>query len=102
MRPLPLAGCVASRSECLTVQLQRKSTRRGIGLRLTNWTLLANGTFQLAYASSSGRTGNVYASTNLTNWAATGTATQVSTGLFQFTDSTATNYPRRFYQLRSP
>jgi hypothetical protein len=69
---------------------------------LTNPARLANGAFQFAYTNGSGQTGSVYASTNLTTWAPTGTATQISTGLFRFTDPTATNYPRRFYQLRSP
>jgi hypothetical protein len=69
---------------------------------LSSPTRLTNGAFQFSYTNSSSQTGTVYASTNLTNWAVTGTATQVSTGLFQFTDPTATNYPRRFYKLRSP
>jgi hypothetical protein len=64
--------------------------------------LLGNGAFQFAYTNSSGINGSVYASTTLTNWAAIGAATQISSGLYQFTDTTATNYPRRFYQLRSP
>ena len=38
----------------------------------------------------------------LTNWALLGTATPVAPGLNQFTDTTATNHPHRFYQLRSP
>ncbi len=69
---------------------------------LTSPTLLPDGAFQFSYTNGSTQTGTVYASTNLTTWAATGTATQVSTGLFQFTDTAATNSPRRFYQLRSP
>jgi hypothetical protein len=69
---------------------------------LINPARLTNGAFQFSYTNSGSQTGTAYASTNLTNWALTGTATQISTGLFQFTDSTATNYPRRFYQLRSP
>jgi hypothetical protein len=69
---------------------------------LTSPKLLGNGAFQFAYTNSSGINGSVYASTTLTNWAAIGAATQISSGLYQFTDTTATNYPRRFYQLRSP
>ena len=63
---------------------------------------LGNGAFQFAYTNSSDINGSIYASTSLTNWAAIGAATQISSGLYQFTDTTATNYPRRFYQLRSP
>ena len=69
---------------------------------LTSLMRLTNGAIQFAYTNSSGQTCTVFASTNLTNWAATGTATQISTGLYQFTDPSATNYPRRFYRLRLP
>ena len=43
--------------------------------------------------------GNVYASTNLVNWTPLGTATLISNGMYQFTDSAATNLPRRFYKV---
>jgi hypothetical protein len=75
---------------------------------LTNLARLANGAFQFAYPNSSGQSYSVYASTNLTpsinpaNWAPIGTATQISPGFYQFTDPSATNCPRRFYQLRWP
>ena len=69
---------------------------------LTSPKKLGNGAFQFAYTNSSGINGSIYASTTLTNWAAIGAATQISSGLYQFTDTTATNYPRRFYQLRWP
>jgi hypothetical protein len=71
--------------------------------RLNGPTLLMNGPFQFDYANSTdSRLGTVYASTNLTNWAAIGTATQVSAGQFQFSDSAASNFPHRYYKLRSP
>jgi hypothetical protein len=63
--------------------------------------LLANGAFQFAYTNGSGQSYSVYASTNLVNWSSIGAAVQISPGLYQFTDTTATNLPRRFYQLRS-
>jgi hypothetical protein len=48
----------------------------------------------------------VLATTNaalpLSNWMALGGVTEVSPGQFQFTDTSATNSPRRFYRLRSP
>jgi hypothetical protein len=69
---------------------------------LTSMTRLGNGTFQFAYTDSTGQSGTIYASTNLVNWSAIGAATQVSPGQYQFTDPAATNYPRRFYQLRWP
>ncbi len=69
---------------------------------LTGWTTLGDGAFQFAYSNGSGQPGSVYASTNLAGWTSLGAATQIAPGLFQFTDTGATNYPRRFYQLRSP
>ena len=63
---------------------------------------LANGAFQFAYTNSSARSYSVYASTNLIDWAPLGAATLVAPGLYQFTDPAATNFPQRFYQLRSP
>jgi hypothetical protein len=71
-------------------------------VRLTGLKRLANGSFQFGYTNSSGLAGSVYASTNLLSWAAIGAATQASPGLYQFTDTAATNYPRRFYELRLP
>jgi hypothetical protein len=69
---------------------------------LTAGTQPVPGAFQLGYTNISSARGTVYASTNLTNWMPAGTATELSPGVYQFTDPTATNYPRRFYQLRSP
>jgi hypothetical protein len=65
-------------------------------------THLGNGAFQFAYTNGTGQPGSVYASTNLVGWTPLGAPLQIAPGVFQFTDTTATNYPRRFYQLRSP
>lgn len=62
--------------------------------------VFSNGVFQFAYTNGSGQSYTVYMSTNLADWTAIGTATQISAGQYQFTDTTATNFPRRFYQLR--
>lgn len=67
---------------------------------LTDVTKLVDGVLQFSYASAS-PSFSVYASTNLTNWSAIGVATQVAPNLYQFTDMAATNYPKRFYQLRA-
>ncbi len=67
---------------------------------LTNGTMLPGGAFRFGYASSAGQNSTVYASTNLVNWEGLGAATQSAPGLFEFTDTTATNFPRRFYKLR--
>ncbi len=68
---------------------------------LTDPEPLGDGAFRFAYAMS-GLSGTVYASTNLLDWAALGVATQAAPGLCVFTDPGATNYWRRFYQLRFP
>jgi hypothetical protein len=69
---------------------------------LTNVKQLANGSFQFAYTNNGATAGTVYASTNMVQWSVIGTASAVGPGLYQFTDPSATNAPRRFYQLRSP
>jgi len=38
----------------------------------------------------------------VTNWTALGGVMQIAPGQFQFTDPQATNYPQRFYSVRSP
>jgi uncharacterized delta-60 repeat protein len=64
------------------------------------------GTFQLSFTNLSGGTFTALATTNLTlhssNWTVLGPATEIFPGLFQFTDLAATNFPYRFYQIRSP
>jgi hypothetical protein len=44
----------------------------------------------------------VEASTNLANWIFIGNATNISGSLFQFSDTSATNFPYRFYRLKVP
>jgi hypothetical protein len=70
--------------------------------RLTNPKRLPGGAFQFQYTNGDGLAGTIYASTNLADWGFSGVATQAAPGLYQFTDSAPTNYPRRFYQLRFP
>ena len=63
---------------------------------------LADGAVQFAYTNVGGQNSTVYASTNLLDWTALGAATQISSGIFQFTDGAATNFPWRFYKVRTP
>ena len=66
----------------------------------------SSGQFQIQFTGNSNFTQTVLGSTNLslplTNWTVLGTATQISGGVFQFTDQNATNNAQRFYRLRSP
>lgn len=72
---------------------------------ITNSELLADGSFQFAFTNTPGISFDVMTATNLTlplvNWIVLGTATEISPGRFQFTDSQATNSVRRFYRVKS-
>lgn len=63
---------------------------------------LSNGAFQFSYANASARSYSVHASTNLIDWIPVGAAVEISPGIYQFTDPDATDFPQRFYRLRSP
>jgi hypothetical protein len=73
---------------------------------LTNAALSSGGGCQFTFTNTPGLGFTVLAATNpalaLTNWTVVGSATEVSPGQFQFTDSQATNTPQRFYRVRSP
>jgi hypothetical protein len=70
--------------------------------RLSNLVRLSDGRFQFDYTNGSAVAGTIYASTNLSSWSAIGSATQIAPGQYRFTDAAATNFTRRFYQLRTP
>jgi alpha-tubulin suppressor-like RCC1 family protein len=67
---------------------------------------LSDNSFQFKFASDPGTLFTVLTTSNLSlslsNWNALGTAAEVSSGQFQFTDLQATNYAQRFYRIRSP
>jgi N-acetylneuraminic acid mutarotase len=73
---------------------------------LTNPTILADGSFEFGFASAAGSGHTVLATEDLatpfTGWSVLGSATEISPGKFQFTDSEAPNYPRRFYVVSTP
>jgi len=74
---------------------------------LTNLVLQAGaGAFQFAFTNTPGLNFTVFNTTNLampfTNWNRVGNATEISSGQFQFTDSTGPNNPRLFYRVTSP
>jgi alpha-tubulin suppressor-like RCC1 family protein/subtilisin-like proprotein convertase family protein len=64
--------------------------------------LNTNGLFELAFTANSNQLFTVLASTNLVEWTPVGSPTQLSPGNFQFIDLESTNFPNRFYQLRTP
>ena len=72
---------------------------------LTGLTKAANGSIQFTFANTPGAVFGGLAATNLnlplTNWTRVGGVTEAAPGQFQFLDSQATNYPQRFYVIRS-
>jgi hypothetical protein len=60
------------------------------------------GTFQFGYTNNSGRSYSVYMSTNLSNWASMGAATEVSPAYYEFEATAPSNASSCFYQLRTP
>jgi hypothetical protein len=75
-------------------------------IRLVNVARLPNGAFQFGFTNPPGAVFTALATTDLSlgpsGWSVLGGATEISDGHFQFTDTQATSYPRRFYQVRSP
>ena len=66
----------------------------------------SSGQFRIQFTGNSNFTQTVLGTTNLTvplsAWPVLGVATQVASGVFEFTDLNATNSAQRFYRLRSP
>lgn len=60
---------------------------------------LANGMFSLRFYGEPGTNWVVQASTNLVNWLPLSTNQVGGLGYLEFTDSSATNYSRRFYRI---
>jgi hypothetical protein len=75
---------------------------------LTGLTWLGNRSFQFDLTNLPGGSFTVFATTNLAlnfnTWSNLGPVleTPPGSGVFQFTDTHATNYPRRFYRVSSP
>jgi hypothetical protein len=69
---------------------------------------LGDDSFSVGFINARGSSYGVVASNNsaapVNAWSNLGPATETppGSGLFQFTDHQATNYPQRFYRVRSP
>ena len=61
-----------------------------------------DGTFEMRFTGSPNSAYRVWASTNLTDWQMLGMATETEAGLFRFLDSSAANWPQRFYRVGTP
>ena len=79
-----------------------------VGFTLTGANRLAGGAFQFGFSNVSGAGFTVFGSTNLAwpfnTWSNLGAAVEspAGSGNYQFIDTSATNKPMRFYQVRSP
>jgi sugar lactone lactonase YvrE len=75
-------------------------------IRLGKPTVLSNGALQFSFVENLGLSFTVLASTNasssIADWSVAGVATEAVSTQYQFTDTQATNYPQRFYRVRSP
>jgi len=77
-------------------------------VEITNLMSLGDGTFQFNFTNDIGASFRVLATTNValpaSNWLFLGFATETppSSGQFQFTDPGATNFPQRYYRVKSP
>jgi hypothetical protein len=73
---------------------------------LTDLAMLPGETFQFSFTNTPDLNFTVYNTTNLatafTNWNRIGSATEVFSGQFQFTDSPETNNSELFYRVTSP
>ena len=67
---------------------------------------LPGGVFQFNFTNTTPISFTVLTSTNVdlpsSNWTVLGAASVLSPGVYQYTDTQASNFPRRFYQVRSP
>lgn len=74
--------------------------------KIQNPTRLPTGNFQFGFTNQSSRTLTVLMTTNVTlpmsQWTVLGAPVESPAGSYQFTDTTATNSPRRFYRITSP
>lgn len=73
---------------------------------LLNPHTLPDGSFAFTFTNRPGAFFEVMTTTNLNlpllNWTSSGTATEISPGQYQFTDTMATNSPTRFYRVWTP
>jgi hypothetical protein len=73
---------------------------------LVNPVQLGDGAMRFGFTNISGASFSVWANTNaalpLNGWSRLGNATEITSGQYQFTDVSATNYAQRYYCVSSP
>ncbi|HXT11777.1 MAG TPA: Ig-like domain-containing protein [Candidatus Angelobacter sp.] len=68
--------------------------------RITGVSMQSNGQLQLTFSALTGNY-TILGSTNLVQWQPVGSATQLTPGIYQFLDTNAVAFPRRFYSVLS-
>jgi alpha-tubulin suppressor-like RCC1 family protein len=68
----------------------------------SGWSTNVPSAFELRFTGNTNATYSAYGSTNLVNWERLGWATKSSNGVFMYLDTTATNWPQRFYRAGAP
>jgi hypothetical protein len=92
-------GSVTSSVVTLTVE---QMTPVVTSINLAHFGFASSNAFQIQFTNTPGATFSLWTSTNLRNWTQIGTATENSPGVYEASDSSATNCGVRFYQLRWP
>ncbi len=81
-------------------------TTEDVPRTITGCSVKAAGGCQFQFTGATGSSYTVLGTTNMAlppgNWLPLGTATEISPGLYQFTDGAAANQAARFYRLRWP
>jgi hypothetical protein len=99
--------CRAKTNIAMNTQLVRLKTAPSIGALLKKLCVLLmpvalNVCFAPAAAAAITVLGSTDSSLPASNWTVLGAAVEAPPGQYQFTDLQATNYPQRFYRVRSP
>jgi alpha-tubulin suppressor-like RCC1 family protein len=90
-------GPLVSVPATVTINIQPPSRPTIIGFNVPS-----AGSPELTFTGYSNTTYSIWASTNLVNWELLGPADEVQPGVFQFTDTSATNWLHRFYKAGTP
>ncbi len=94
-----LDGYAASLSASVTINIELPIAP---AIDLAASGVATDGGFQLAFTGATNAAYRVWASTNLMNWDLLGPASAPAPGEFLFLDTTATNWPQRFYRATAP
>jgi hypothetical protein len=70
--------------------------------QMSSWSIGGGGNFTLGFLGSSNAMYSIWGSTDLATWSWLGAAVEGTPGIYQFTDTTVSNWPARFYKVTAP